>query len=247
MNPQTFALRFVSAFASFVARANELVAFGDLPFTDHLAERPKAEGKTYARQLRLAVKGKLVDVQGVKPGEWAVVDGDNVTVLGKEVDIIPICYLDKAVDNSGEDVIVAFGLQNEEYQRIAAELAESGFESGCMVGPCFLVYERTQDAFFEIFCNNRSLQNEAERGLFPALPITAAQAEAHGKKAKSPDRVLATSKYLDKGKYPRQVPVFKAGSAQYDAEILEALPARAQEAAKNFVAQSIREDEDRDR
>lgn len=225
-----------------VAKNNGLTVFGDLPLPDHLS-RSKDDIKSYARRIQLAVKGKLVDVLGVKPGDYAIVESDSAESLGNSIDVIPIAYLDKAVDTSGSDVVIAFGKDNEEYQRIAADLRADGFDSGCMVGPCFLVYERTTADFYELFCNNASMLRETQV-LFDSLPVTKSQAEAHGIEPKPPQPVNLGSKYLTKGKYPRQVPVFKKSDAVFETQpeqqaLLDAI--------KNFIAQAEVEEDDHER
>lgn len=215
MNPVSLLTAVIAATARPIARANELSVFGDLPLTDHLAIREKQPEQTYARRLQLAVKGKIVDVLGIKPGNYAIVESDGATDLGKELDVIPLAVLEKAVDTSGDEVEVAFGSNNERYQEIAKRQKEGGFGSGCMVGPVFLLFERSTGEFLELYCNNASMVREAKI-LFDSLPITKAQAEAHGVKPRPPVPVLLTSKYLDKGKYPRQVPVWKKSDAKFD-------------------------------
>jgi len=206
---------FLVAFTRPIARSNELSVFGDLPFTDHIARRKKQPERTFARRLQLAVKGKIVDVLGVKPGNYAIIDGDDATELGKDIDVIPLAYLDKAVDASGDDVEVAFGLGNEKYQRIAKRQEAHGFQSGCMTGPVFLLFERSTGDFLELYCNNASMIREASI-LFDSLPVTKSQAEAHGIEARAPQPVSLGSKYLNKGKYPRQVPVWSKSKAKFE-------------------------------
>lgn len=237
-------LTFIAAIPRLVTRDNALVAFDDLPVNDHIArKKEEPQERTFARSLRLAVKGQLVDEDGVQPGAYAIKDSDDVEVLGKEVDVIPLTYIDKAVDRSGEDVEMAFGKGNAAYQDIAKRCDDGGFDSGCMYGPVFLVFERTTGEFLEIFCNNKSMQREA-KVLFNALPVTKAQAEKHGIDAKPPTPVLLGSKYLKDAKYPRQVPVWKASKATFDnPPSTEATIA----AINNFLKQAEVEEEEHDR
>lgn len=234
-------ISFVVASVAAIPRSNALSVFGDLGLPDHLA-RPKSdsEGGGFARRLQLAVKGKLVDILGVPPGHYAVVDGDNITQLGKEVDVIPIAVLDKAVDTSGDDIVIAFGAETDAYKAISKKKADRGFDSGCMTGPVFLLFERSTGQFYELYCNNASMVREAST-IFDALPVNKEQAKRHGIKPRPPQPLCLTSKYLSKGKYPRQVPVFKKSDAQFDTlPTAEALQA----AVTGFIKQAVVEADD---
>lgn len=242
MNPSTFTLRFVAAWATFVARANDLVAFGDLPFSDHaIAAQKNPEPAGYASRIQLVSKGKLVDEGKCPPGDFAIIDGDTVTPLGKLIDVVPLAVLDKALDTSGEEVTVAFGRDNAIYQEIAER--SNTADSGCMYGPCFLVFERSTSNFYEIFLNNKSGRSEAKK-LYPFLPIGAAQAKAHGVKAQSPRPCEVKSKYIKKPRYSWFAPQVGESTATFDNPPEQAV---AVAAVKNFLKQAEVEEESRER
>ena len=246
MNPSTLTLRIVSAFAVVVARANDLVAgaFGDLPFSDHaIAAQKNPEPAGYASRIQLFSKGKTDDKGDtvVDAGNFAIVDGDSYNILGKEIDVVPLAVLDKALDCSGEEVIVAFGRDNEVYQRIAED--SNTQDSGCMYGPCFLVFERTTSNFYEIFLNNKSGRSEAKK-IYPYLPIGAAQAKAHGVQPQSPRPCHIKAKFIKKPRFSWFAPQVSDSVAQFDNPPTQEA---AVAAVTNFLKQAEVEDEGRDR
>jgi len=205
---------FIQAFATAIARANDLVAFGDIPFSAHIVAAKEAPEPTgYAKRIQLVSKGKLVDTGKCLPGSLAIVDGESVVSLGKEIDFVPLAVLDKALDCSGGTVSVEFGRSNPKYQEIANRSLTAN--SGCMFGPCFLVWERTHGQFFEIFLNNKSARMEAAK-LYPHLPISAAAAKANGIEAQAPKRTKMATKYVTKGKNSWFVPVVTESTAKFD-------------------------------
>lgn len=229
--------------AFIVARANNALAtLDDLPFSDHsIAARNDPAPGGYARRLQLVSKGKLVDSGQVKPGHYAIVDGDDATDIGDKVDVIPLAVLDKALDTSGEDVVVAFGRENPVYQEIFEASKER--DSGCMVGPVFLVFERSTGQFFEYFANNKSAVSEAKK-IYPFLPVSKAAAKAHGIEPQAPRPLNLSSKYIEKKKYSWFAPVAKASTATFDnPPSKEALLG----AINNFLKQAEVEEESRER
>lgn len=230
---------FIAATATVIARANELVAFGDLPFSDHaIAAKQNPEPRGYAPRLQLVSKGGLVDSGTVPPGNFAIVDGDNVTVLGKSIDCIPLAVIDKALDCSGESVIVAFGRDNEVYKRIAETSTEA--DSGCMFGPCFLVFERSTAQFCELFFNSKSGRRSADK-VYPFLPVSKASAKAHGLTAQPPRPLNLTSENVKKGRFSW----FVANPAPSVAKFEKTPTTEAAIAAINtFLQQAVTEKDD---
>jgi len=224
--------------------SNDLTTFGgDIPFSQAAIAKPAAsQDRDYAARLQLVSKGKMVDKGLARPGSFAVVDGENVTDLGNSVDCIPLACLDKALDVSGEEVSVAFGKDNPEYQRIAAEALKP--DSGCMFGPVYLLFERTTGSFLELFFNNKSGRVVADR-LGALLPISKAAAEAHGVDARAPQAANVSSKYIEKGRYAWYAPeIAKAEGVSFDnPPSAEALT----KAVVNFLKQGEFEAESRDR
>lgn len=177
---------------------SELSLFNSLPVSAAAltkSEEATSGGRKYAARLQLVSKGKLVDSGKVRPGCFAIIDGENVTDLGKSIDLIPLAVLDKALDVSGETPVVAFNRNNPEFKRIAE--TSKTVNSGCMYGPCFLVFERTSGSFLEIFFNNKSGRAEADK-LKDFVPVNAADAEALGISARPASPACIKSKYIER-------------------------------------------------
>jgi len=227
-----------------MADSNSLVAFSGIPFSQAALAKPKQNlDRGYASRLQLCSKGKLIDEGKVRPGCFAIVDGDNVVDLGKEVTLIPLACLDKALDVSGEEVVVAFGEDNPEYIRISKESTVQ--DSGCMYGPVYLVFETSTCQFLELFFNNKSGRNEAPK-LATFLPISAEAAKAYKVEARAPRAATVKSKLVKKGKWSWFAPEIVDGPATLDVET----PPSSEDivkACENFAKQAIVEDEDRDR
>lgn len=226
--------------------ANNLVAFSGIPFSQAALAKPKANpDRGYASRLQLCSKGKLIDEGKVRPGSFAIIDGDNVVDLGKEITCIPLVVLDKALDVSGDEVVVAFGKDNPEYQRIAE--ASKTADSGCMFGPVFLVFETSTCQFLELFLNNKSGRNEADR-IAAYLPISEEAAKEYGVPARAPSAVTVNSKLCKSknGKWTWFAPECGPGPDNLNVETPPTNESIAK-ACGDFVKQSIVEAEDRDR
>ena len=223
---------------------NSLVAFGAIPFSAAALAKPKQNlDRGYASRLQLCSKGKLVDEGKVRPGSFAVIDGESVIDLGKAVTVIPLACLDKALDVSGDEVIVAFGEDNPEYKRIQHQAGSQ--DSGCMFGPVYLVFETSTCQFLELFFNNKSGRNEAPK-LATFLPISAEAAKQYGVEARAPRAATVKSKLVQKGKWSWFAPEVVDGPASLDVET----PPSAQDitqACENFAKQAVVEEEGRDR
>lgn len=230
-----------------VARNNALAAFDSLPLSPHLVQEKKnPTAERYNQSIRLVTKGKLVDQGKATPGNYYVVDGETVDKLGDEIDLIPLAMVHKALDVSGEEIVEAFGQENPEYQRIAEESTTP--DSGCMYGPCFLVFERSTGKFYEHFFNNASGRIAAPElvNLLPVTDADVAAAEEAGIELKKQPPIPArlSVKLVQKGRKSWHVPVVEKSDAQFDTlpsgdEVLRQV--------NKFYKQIVTEDEGRDR
>jgi hypothetical protein len=160
---------------------NELAAFGAIPFSPAALAKPKTNAERgFASRLQFISTGssKLVSSGKCKVGHYALVDGEQTYDLGPSVTVIPLGRLDKAIDFSGDECIVAFGEGTPEYESIKSEVTTAGFDSGCMYGPVFLCYEVKSGQFVELFLNNASGRNEAEN-INTFLPVSQAASDQH--------------------------------------------------------------------
>src|SRR5690606_2623910 len=97
---------------------------------------------------------------------------------------------DKAMDLSGEKPIAVFDPDDPLFQDIVERSDIK--DSGCVFGPSFLVYERTTNRFLELFLGNKSGRYEAGK-MAAFLPISEAEAAAHGVKPREPQACTLTS------------------------------------------------------
>ena len=163
------------------AAKNELAAFGAIPFSPAALAKPKTNAdRGFAARLQFISTGssKLVSSGKCKVGHYALVDGDNTSDLGTAVTVIPLGRLDKAIDFSGDDCVIAFGEGTPEFDKIKQEVIDAGFDSGCMYGPVFLCYDVGTGQFVELFLNNASGRNEAEN-INTFLPVSQAASDQH--------------------------------------------------------------------
>jgi hypothetical protein len=236
-----------------------LAAFGSipvseaaLPSTEKAAKKP--QGKFLPRvQFVSTGSSKLVTDKKVEVGHWALVDGDETTDLGESIDVIVLARVDKGVDFSGDETVVAFKSSNEEdnaeYARIEAEVIADGYDSGCMYGPVYLLFLCDTEQFVELFFNNTSGRNEADNiDLF--LPISVEAAQANDCEPRAPRlATLGTKEVTSKrGKksYTYCVPTTNEGPKALQIDN-PPQPAEVIERCNKFVDQTKIEKESRNR
>jgi len=131
-----------------------------------------AKGGDFLGRLQLYSKGSAINKELIAPGHWGIPEGDDqITDLGKTVDLIPLARRPKAIDLSDTDAIITnYDMESKEFDRIAASSMEQN--SGCMYGTSFLVFERTTCRFLEYFCGTKSTRSESKK-IFPYLTMTA--------------------------------------------------------------------------
>lgn len=204
--------------------------FNQLPSTqvgtdDQFMELAKAS--EFLGRLQLYTKGKAINKGQVKPGNYGIPDGEEVTDLGDEIDLYVLARRPKAIDMTDTDaILVNYDPSSEEFQRIQDQAGEK--ESHCMYGPSFLVYERTSKRFLEFFCGSKSTRNEA-RKIYPFAPLTDADIarqkaagndvsdlEAHG-----PIAMTLKSKLVEKGSYSWHVPVVMKSARDFPMPVWE--------------------------
>ena len=186
-----------------------LAVFGAIPFSEAaLAVPGKPSGKYLPRIQHLSTGScKLVSEGKAKVGSYALVDGSNVTDLGKEINVIPLCKLNKGVNTTEGG---SFFAPSEEYNRCVEAVEASGFDSGCMYGPFYLLFLVDTEQFVELFLTNVSGRNE-ETNIDSFLPVNADAAAKHGIEARAPRAATLSSKEVTskrgKKSYTYNVPV----------------------------------------
>ena len=179
---------------------------------DQFAELAKASN--CLERLQLYTKGKAVNRKMIEAGNYGIpVNDEAVNDLGSQIDIIPLARRPKAIDISdSEAILVSYAPDSEEFKRIAAQSLEK--EAQCLYGPSFLVFERSQGAFLEFFCVNKSSRSEA-KNIYPYLPLTQADIDAKAAKGEDvtglvphgPLPLTLKSRLLKKGTYSWHLPV----------------------------------------
>jgi hypothetical protein len=170
----------------------------------------------YVSRLQLVTKGKLVDEGKVKPGNYAIVRSESDVVdLGPTVDVLVLSVREKALDTNENPPLASFDASSAVYQDIVERSKQAN--SGCMHGPSFLVYERTQGEFLEFYCGNASGRQEAGKiGSF--LPISEEQAKQFGAgfKPQGPQAGTLAAKYVKRPKHSWHAPVIGKCSTPFD-------------------------------
>jgi len=169
-----------------------LAAFGAIPFSPAAIAVPGAQTGKFLPRVQFLSTGscKLVSEGKAKVGSYALIDGGNVIDLGKEINVIPLCKLNKAVDIAEG---VSHFAPSEDYDRCVAAVEDSGFDSGCMYGPYYLLFLADTEQFVELFLTNTSGRNE-ESNIDSFLPISAEAAAQHGIEARAPRPATLGSK-----------------------------------------------------
>lgn len=220
--------------------SNQLSAFNAIPFSPAtLANKPKRNlERGYASRLQLVATGTsgLAMDEKCKVGNYALVDGDEAIDLGNDLTVVPLVRLDKAVDFSGDDVEVAFGVDNPRYVDIAGRSDRDGYDSGCMYGPVYLVFETGTGQFLELFLNSKSTRRE-DSSLIPFLPVSQEAAAQYDCEPRAPQMVSLSSKKLERGKNKWYVPVVKEGPPSVDIAD-PPTPEEITTACLNFVKQT---------
>lgn len=243
-----------------MSQENALTTFGagvDIPFSPAAIAPPKRKSSgRFLPNLKFLANDMCGEVKSDKAeaGHWCLVEGDTVTDLGESVVAIPFIRLDKAIDNNPDDAIVAFGVENDEYIRIAEEVDEDGYDSGCMYGPCFLMYLVDTESFVSCWLYSKSARNEGDN-ISVFLPVSAEhETEECPARAARPAtlgaREVTTTPKKDgkKGKktYTYNVPTTELYSGELNVETPPTNEELGEECVK-FVKQTVVEDESRDR
>lgn len=130
-----------------------------------------SKGADFLGRLQLFSKGKSVNKGLIVPGHWGIqVSDEEVTCIGKSVDVIPFARRPKAIDLSDTDAIIAnYDMESDQFKEIAQKSTKK--DSNCMYGPSFLVFERSTGRFLEWFCGTKSTRPEAKK-MYPFLETT---------------------------------------------------------------------------
>lgn len=188
---------------------NQLPSLGLSPMDDLV--RGLTKSNAFIERIQLYTKGAAVDQHKILSGHYGIPRGDDIEDLGLSIDIIPLVMRPKALDMRDRDVPVCIYERDSVAFKEIEEMAQES-DSGCMVGLTFLVFERSTGKFYEFFCGNKSMRNEAQK-IVNYLALTAAAAEQLtlrlGRQIdpRPAKQCTLNVKYVTKGKWGWHVPV----------------------------------------
>lgn len=196
-----------------LATLNELFTKGDVAVQsveDLKALDKLSKSTTYLPRLVFYGKTKSGPTGTIIEGGHygAPRSGEEIDDLGASVDVLIFARKPKAVDMSDLDnIIVSTDPASEEFQRIENE-ADNVQDSGCVYGPCYLVYERRTKKFYEFLCGTKSARYESSK-INGYLPIDKQMIDGgftDEKKTRGPKPVTLSNKYLERGRWSWYAP-----------------------------------------
>ena len=164
-------------------------------------------------RIQLYGRGKAVETNQIRGGNYGTPSGEDIIDLGSEIDILPFAIRDKALDTSGEKPVAVYDPDDPLFQDIEARSKEKN--SGCMYGPSLLVLERNTGKFYEWFLGNKSARIMSDK-LEPFLPVSEQEAAEFGIEAKPPTPCTVKSKYVTSGEWSWYVPIVFDCSVPFD-------------------------------
>jgi hypothetical protein len=229
--------------------SNELAAFGSVPFAPAITKKPKQDlDRGYAPNLQLVATGnsKVVMEDKAKSGEFIIRDGQDVERLGKEVTVVLLGKLFKAVDFGGDETVVNYDPESDVYQDIASRQLKDGINSKCMFGPLYLAYCVNTESFVELYLNSKSGKRE-ESNLDNFVPVGPEQAKELGIEPRGPSLATLKSRFVDGKNHKWFVFDTKAGPETLDG-VEPPSPELVEKACVNFYKQAKEEEvEEEDR
>lgn len=101
-------------------------------------------------------QAKAVSRNIIAAAHFGLVKGkEDITDLGLQVDVIPICHRLKAVEKAGDEYLSYYNRNSEGFERAKAK-ADSDKMSGCMAGIEFLLWVPDQQTFALFYAFNTS-------------------------------------------------------------------------------------------
>lgn len=147
----------------------------------------------------------LVDVNN-----YGIVEGDEITQLEKEIDLLIIAWRPMAIDNSGEQTIVTYDPKLDENGKptgtfaMIQDKADQPAKTGAMYGPQYLVYIPSLQKFAGWWLCSKTARNLATQvNSFIGKPATIG------------------SRSIDNGKYKWQAPTIHQCTTEFDPPALE--------------------------
>lgn len=136
----------------------------DNPFEDVLGDFLKSGGFCNIKLLNAMSEACT---QGYSAGNFIYTAGQEIEDLGKEFECVPLALRPKAIDSSGDDVIVTYDAKSEEFKRITEESQskDTDIKDGKMSGVEVLLWLPEVDGgtFCPYYLGSKSAMYEAAR------------------------------------------------------------------------------------
>ncbi|MFX1512753.1 MAG: hypothetical protein ACFFCQ_09220 [Promethearchaeota archaeon] len=121
-----------------------------------------ASNVEYLPRLQLfGSKSDAVTEEKIDIAHWGLVLDQDITDLGKEVDVILVDWRPKAMDTSGDVPIISHDPESELFEEIIGKSTIRN--SGCMFGPEFLVWIPETQQFATYFMSSKTARREAKK------------------------------------------------------------------------------------
>jgi hypothetical protein len=196
--------------------------FGGLQTRKTNLAKFSAGGSRFLRRMQINDNNTYVKQGKISPGNIGIpVSKDEITDLGKKVDLLLLAVREKCLDMNGEKPLAVYDTSHEEFVRIfwevydqdkfedaGGEYDEQGLPAnqvkltpirglnGYLHGASFLVFERSTGEFYELYLANGSGREEAKR-MEVFLPLSDAEAAELGCDPRNPTPCTLQGKYID--------------------------------------------------
>lgn len=137
---------------------------------------------------------------------YGLVQGEDIVDLGKEVDLLVVCWRPKALEITESGILAVHDTNHHDFERI--KRLSSVKDSQCMFGPEYLVWVPSQMRYATFFAGSKTARREA-RNIQTLL----------GKAATFKSHLIKTTKYSWHG--PQVVPCSAPIELPEEAELIE--------------------------
>ncbi len=141
-----------------------------------------ASGDYLSRFQLFGAKSDAVAEGLIPQAHYGLVKDDNITDIGEEVDVIIVGWRAKALDTSGDELIIDYDPKSQVFSDIKEQSQVK--DSGRMYGPEFLLWLPEQEVFTTFYMSSKTARREAKK----VLPLV-------GKAATFKCRLITTAKY----------------------------------------------------
>jgi hypothetical protein len=140
---------------------NQLVPT-DLSGAADLESFKASDKDDYLQRFQLFGSRSDACAEGLIPmGHYGLVKDQVISDLGDEVDAVICAWRSKAIDNSGEQIIINYDVNSETYDRIAAKSTTR--DSNCMYGKEFLLWIPDANLFATYHMNSKTARRESKK------------------------------------------------------------------------------------